>query len=222
MIKKDFLPPIVAAVLLLGTAGCAYEQPFSLPPLTPAAPAASVQLYPYQGYGGYYGAYGNGYRRGFYDGYYGNADPRYAGFGPYPYGYVSPRYPQYVVVQCPDANRDGRCDRKPPKHPGRGDDAGGDPQITPPPSLDDGIHDDGPRRRHANGSAPQARPVTVAPVPSSTRPPAARPPQATAGSSTQPAPARVRQRSADADERPARRPPPSPRSSSDESRSAPP
>jgi hypothetical protein len=158
---------LVGTAVLAALAGCAYQDPFALPGLPPAGTSSSVQVYPGSGYGGGYGSsYGGGYGYGYgypnaYPSRYGYADPYYAGQGAYPYGYYRypyNSYPQYIVVPCPDNNRDGRCDGKPPKdrnhdHQGHGDgnhDGNGD-----------GDRDDTPvRPRDVQGVGPGLGPHT--------------------------------------------------------------
>jgi hypothetical protein len=126
---------LVGTAVLAAMAGCASQESFGLPELTPPRSAAPhVQVYPGYGYGyGYGNGYGVGGSYGYPNGYppgYGFADPFYAAQGMYPYGYYrNPynSYPQYVVVPCADGNNDGRCDRKPPKdrdHHGNGGQGG--------------------------------------------------------------------------------------------------
>ncbi|MGI9245929.1 MAG: hypothetical protein ACR2I8_04395 [Steroidobacteraceae bacterium] len=123
------LLPVAAAL-----AGCAYQEPLSLPPL--GAPGVQRSA-PYSGYGAYdpyFSVYGS-QRYGYYDPRYGYVyggryDPRYA----YPPGYAYysapglpypiPGYAPYPRgPYCIDANRDGRCDeRQHHKGDGRGDD----------------------------------------------------------------------------------------------------
>ena len=100
---------LVGTAVLAALTGCASQDSFGLPDLTPQGAQPSVQVYP--GYGANYG-YGYGY-----------PVPYYAAQGPYPYAYgygYNPYsryvpYPRYVVVPCADNNRDGRCDSRPPK-----------------------------------------------------------------------------------------------------------
>jgi hypothetical protein len=110
---------LVGTAVLAALAGCAYQQSFGLPELTPPQGVASgVQVYPGQGYGyGVGSGYGYGYPSVYQPGY-GFYDPYYAGQGPYPYDsyrYPYNPYPRYVVVSCADNDGDGRCDGKPPK-----------------------------------------------------------------------------------------------------------
>jgi hypothetical protein len=110
---------LVGTAVLAALAGCAYQQSFDLPELTPPQGVApGVQVYAGQGYGyGAGSAYGYGFP-GIYRPGYNYSDPYYAGRGPYPYDsyrYPYNPYPRYVVVPCADNNDDGRCDRKPPK-----------------------------------------------------------------------------------------------------------
>ena len=81
---------LAGTVVLAALAGCAYQESFSLPDLTPRGAAPGAQVYPSYGYG-----HGTGY--------------------PYGYGYAYSPYPRYVVVPCADSDRDGRCDTRPPK-----------------------------------------------------------------------------------------------------------
>ena len=117
-----------ALVATAGLAGCAYQDPLSLPPLGPAGSASSPA--PYYGHGGgyydpRYGAvypYGRAPQGGYYDPrtghYYVGGYPGYYGPLPYP----PPGYRPYPGVPvCVDANRDGRCDHR----PGNGGGGGG-------------------------------------------------------------------------------------------------
>ncbi len=133
---------LVGAAVLAASAGCASQDSFGLPELTPRGAQPSVQVYP--GYGAGYGyGYGYGYPNGYRPGYgYGYADPYYAAPGPYPYAYgygYDPYlryvpYPRYVVVPCADNNRDGRCDSRPPKdRDHHGDGHSGDPDRDDQP-----------------------------------------------------------------------------------------
>lgn len=118
---------LVGTALLATLAGCAYQDPFGLPELTPRGSSPTVQVHPYYGSG-----YGYGYPYGYRPGYgYGYASPNYAAQGPYPYaygyGYGYNPYPRYVVVPCADGNRDGHCDSRPSKdHEHQGGDHDGD------------------------------------------------------------------------------------------------
>jgi hypothetical protein len=113
--SSSLLAVVVAAA---GLAGCAYQDPFSLPPLgSPGSGASSGS--PYYGYsGGYYDPRYRSYdpRYGLYSSY--SYDPRLAYYygGGYP-GYYGPlpypapgHYPYPRAPYCLDANRDGRCD----------------------------------------------------------------------------------------------------------------
>lgn len=156
----------------LSVAGCAYQPPFTPPALgTYGGSGAGIESSPYYGYG-----YGSSYpyQPGYND--YGAIDPRYAQgmAGPYPYGYGYQPYPRYVVVPCPDNNRDGRCDRR---HDGA-DDAG---DHNTPGNHDgnhggshDGDHDtdhdrpqhDNPRPRDRDGNGgPHLNRSDAVPVP---------------------------------------------------------
>jgi hypothetical protein len=106
---------LVGAAVLAASAGCAYQESFDLPDLTPRGAGPGAQVYPGYGYG--YGAgYPSHYQPGYGNGY-GYANPWYAAQGPYPYGYgyAYNQYPRYLVVPCADSNRDGHCDTQPPK-----------------------------------------------------------------------------------------------------------
>lgn len=97
------LKALVAAAVLAGAAGCAYQDPLHLP-----------DPYPRQRLGGYgyYDPYYGGGSSGYYSRYYGyGSDPYYYDRVAPAYGYYYP-YPRYPLVYCVDANRDGRCDRK--------------------------------------------------------------------------------------------------------------
>jgi hypothetical protein len=146
---------LVGAAVLAALAGCAVQQsPFALPELTPQGASPGVQVYPGYGYGNGYGyGYGSGY--GYPGGYqpgYSFVDPYYAGQGPYPYGSYRYAYPRYVFVPCPDNNRDGRCDKSPPKdhehhdNDGHHGDHDRDDRPVPP--------------RYARGAAPDAESST--------------------------------------------------------------
>lgn len=156
---------LAGTAVLAALAGCAYQESFGLPDLTPRSAAPGAQVYPSYGYG-----YGSGYPYGYQPGYrsvYGYANPYYAAQGPYPYGYgyAYNTYPRYLVVPCADGNRDGHCDTQPPKQ--RRDrnphDHDNDDQPAPPRHGDSG---DRPRVRNGNGRdvTPNAQPRTV-PVP---------------------------------------------------------
>ncbi len=159
------------ATALAGTAvlaafgGCAYQESFGLPDLTPRSAAPGAQVYPSYGYG--YG-YGTGYPYGYQPGYggvYGYANPYYSAQGPYAYGHAYNAYPRYLVVPCADGNHDGHCDTQPPK-PRHGripdghdvDDHPGQPQYGDPGER--------PRERNRDGRdvAPNAQQRAV-PVP---------------------------------------------------------
>jgi len=106
---------LAGIAVLAATAGCAYQESFGLPDLTPRGAAPGAQVYPSYGFG-----YGTGYPYGYQPGYgsvYGYANPYYAMQGPYPYGYgyAYHTYPRVLVVPCADGNRDGHCDTQPPK-----------------------------------------------------------------------------------------------------------
>ncbi|MCX7053510.1 MAG: hypothetical protein NTU56_04770 [Proteobacteria bacterium] len=106
---------MVGAVLLTALAGCAGQDPFRLPDLTPRGAGPGAQVYPSYGYD--YGAgYPSRYQPGYGNGY-GYANPWYSAQGPYPYGYgyAYNQYPRYILVPCADSNGDGRCDTRPPK-----------------------------------------------------------------------------------------------------------
>ena len=106
---------LAGTAVLAALAGCAYQESFGLPDLTPRSAAPGAQVYPSYGYG--YG-YGTGYPYGYQPGYggvYGYANPYYSAQGPYAYGYAYNPYPRYLVVPCADGNHDGHCDTQPPK-----------------------------------------------------------------------------------------------------------
>ena len=140
---------LVGAAVLAALAGCASQDPFGLPELTPRGTSPTVQVYPSYGSGYGYG-YGYGYPYGYQPGHgYGYPDPYHVAQGPYPYAYgyrygYNP-YPRYVVVPCADNNRDGRCDSRPPQdHEHQGDGHHGDHD-----------RDDQPvRQRDAHGVVP--------------------------------------------------------------------
>lgn len=125
---------LVGTAVLAALTGCASQDSFGLPDLTPHGAQPGVQVYP--GYGANYG-YGYGYSNGYRPGYgYGYPDHNYAAPGPYPYayGYGYDPYPRYVVVRCADNNRDGRCDSRPPKDRDQhGDGHNGDPDRDDQP-----------------------------------------------------------------------------------------
>lgn len=137
---------LAAIAALAALAGCAYQDPFGLPDLTPQGAQPSVQVYPGYGYG-----YGTGYPNG-YPLAYGYGDPYYAGQGPYPhaygYGYAYGPSPRYNVVPCADNNRDGRCDTRPPKKHHERDQDGGDHDGDDRPAR--------PRRDY-HGEVPRVR-----------------------------------------------------------------
>jgi len=135
---------LVGTAALAALAGCASQDPFGLPDLTPQGAQPSVQVYPGYGYG-----YGTGYPNG-YPLAYGYGNPYYAAQGPYPYerGYAYHPNPLYIAVPCADGNRDGRCDTQPPKKHHDRDQDGGDHDV-----------DEVPVRPHRNdrGEAPRVR-----------------------------------------------------------------
>ena len=110
---------LAGTAVLAALAGCAYQESFGLPDLTPRSAAPGAQVYPSYGYDH---GYGTGYPYSYQPGYgnvYGYANPYYSAQGPYPYGYgyghaYNP-YPRYLVVPCADGNHDGHCDTQPPK-----------------------------------------------------------------------------------------------------------
>jgi hypothetical protein len=112
---------LAGIVVLAASAGCAYQDPFSLPDLTPRGAAPSAQVYPSYGFDFGYGyGHGGGYPNVYQPGYgysYGYANHYYAAQGLYPYGYGYPYNPgpRYVVVPCAESDRNGRCDAPPPK-----------------------------------------------------------------------------------------------------------
>lgn len=122
----------IPAIALL--AGCVLQDPFGLPPLgSGPASSASSSFYYGSGYGAYdprYGYYGSryGYPAYRYDPLLGYATPGYAYYYGPGYGYYRP-YPRGPY--CVDANRDGRCDTRPPRDddqpPGGGNAGGGNP-----------------------------------------------------------------------------------------------
>jgi hypothetical protein len=185
---------LVGTTVLAALAGCAYQESFGLPELTPQGASAGVQVYPGYGYG--YG-YGSGYGYpGSYQLGYGNVDPFYAGQGPYPYGsyrYPYNAYPRYVVVSCPDNNRDGRCDKSPPKdrdhhgNDGQGGNHDRDDRPVPPRYARGAVPDVEPdtrpenrqraRREVAPVAQPQAAPVAQQPARVRPEPRRATPPE---------------------------------------------
>jgi hypothetical protein len=170
---------LIGAAALAALAGCAYQDAFDLPNLTPRGTPPGAQVYPGYGYGYGYGAgYPNAYQPGYGYGYgYGYADPYYAAQGPYPYGYGYAYDPimRYILVPCADRNRDGRCDSRPPKQrrdrDQHGHDNGSDElPVRPRP----GHHGEVTRVRDGNGRnvAPAVQ-QRAAPVPATVRQPPA-------------------------------------------------
>lgn len=159
----------VGTVVLAALTGCAYQQSFGLPELTPRGASPGAQVYPSYGYG--YG-YGAGYPGAYPSGYgnvYGYASPYYAAQGPYPYsyGYAYDAIPRYLVVPCADNNRDGRCDTRPPRnHHDRDQHDHDDDDAGRPAQPRDGDHGEEPRVRN--------RGRAVAPTTQQTSVPAAR------------------------------------------------
>ena len=157
---------LAGTAVLAALAGCAHQESFGLPDLTPRGAAPGVQVYPSYGYG-----YGTGYPVGYQPGYgnvYDYANPYYVAQGPYPYGYgygyaYNP-YPRYVVVPCADSNRDGHCDRQPPKQRHDRDPRGHD-NDDPPAQPHRGNRGEVPRLRNGNDRDvslnPQQRAVPV-------------------------------------------------------------
>lgn len=161
---------LAGTTVLAVSAGCAYQESFGLPDLTPRGAAPGARAYPSYGYG--YG-YGTGYPNGYQPGYgdvYGHGNPYYAMQGPYPYGYgyAYGTYPRYIVVPCADGNRDGRCDTRPPKRRHDRDPRGHDNDDLP--IQPDGDRGERPRVRNGNGrdvasnAQPQAAPVRQQPA----------------------------------------------------------
>jgi hypothetical protein len=173
---------LAGTAALATLAGCASQDPFGLPELTPQGAPPGIYGYPAYGYGPGAG-YPNDYRLR-YDAW---GNPYYAAQGPYPYGYgygygygyAYDRNPRYVFVPCADDNRDGRCDTRPPKKHGEQDHDGGDRDV-----------DEVPVRPYRNdrGEAPRVRDragrevvptdqqrAMPAPAPSTRPPPPARP-----------------------------------------------
>ena len=190
---------LAGTAVLAALAGCAYQEPFGLPGLTPRGAPSSVQVYANYGTGYGYGyGYPNGYRPGYV---YGYADPYYAAQGPYPYAYgygsgYNP-YPRYVVVPCADNNRDGRCDRRPPKNQGhQGDGDNGDHDRDDQPARHRDARGVVPRvgNGESQGIAPAARsrtspePATMVQKPARVQP---EPRRATAPDATSPRGPRV-------------------------------
>jgi hypothetical protein len=109
---------LIVAAALAGLAGCAYQDPYRVTdPFKSGGGWASggygyspYGYYPYGGFSSYYG--------------FGMTDPFYYRYGYPAYGYY--RYPYPPVQYCLDANRDGRCDRRPTKHDDDGDADDGD------------------------------------------------------------------------------------------------
>ncbi|HWJ07116.1 MAG TPA: hypothetical protein VNS57_15180 [Steroidobacteraceae bacterium] len=187
---------VIPALALLG--GCVLD-PFGLPSLGsgPASSAPSPFYYG-SGYGAYdprYGYYGYGSRYGYpayrYDPLLGYATPGYGYYYGPGYGYYRP-YPRGPY--CVDANRDGRCDTRPPRdddhgQPPGGGNAGGDTPGGGSPgggSAGGGPHDgrDGLGRNPIRRLRDIDRPVPagavrtpVSPAPQQQAPPA-RPPGA--------------------------------------------
>jgi hypothetical protein len=174
---------LAAVAAAAGLAGCAYQDPLSLPPLGSAGSGASSGS-PYYGYsgGGYYdpryrsydpryglyssyGYYGGGY----YDprvGYYGGGYPGY--YGPLPYpppGY----YPYPRGPYCMDANRDGRCDQRGDGHAdgngGHGNGNGGQgPRSDPKRDPFEQVKEVTRRAERSGASAATPTPAVMAPV----------------------------------------------------------
>ena len=164
---------LAGTAVLAAMTGCAYQESFGLPDLTPRGAAPGAQVYPSYGYG-YGTGYPYGYQQGF-GGVYGYANPYYAAQGPYPYGYghtYSP-YPRYVVVPCADSDRDGRCDTRPPKQRHDRDPRGHDIDA-PAAQRHRGDRGEVPRVRNGDGrvvtpsaqrqAVPVAAPVLQQPV----------------------------------------------------------
>ena len=168
---------LIGAAAFAALAGCAYQESFGLPDLTPSGAAPGAQVHPGYGYGFGYG-YGTGYPGTYQPGYgnaYGYASPYYRAQGPYPYGYgyAYEPIPRYILVACPDSNRDGRCDSRPPKqHHGRDphdhDDGSDQLPARPRPGHDGEV----PRARDGDNVAPAAQQRAV-PVPATVRQPPA-------------------------------------------------
>lgn len=179
---------LAGTAVLAAAAGCAHQEPFGLPDLTPRGAVPGAQALPGYGYG-----YGGGYPYGYQPGYgnlYGYANPWYGVQGPYPYGYVygyghgygyaySP-YPRPIVVPCADNDRDGRCDTRPPKKHREQDQDGGDRNVNVDAPVRPYRNDRGEapwvRDRTEREAAPTAqRRAMPAPVPSTQPPSQARP-----------------------------------------------
>jgi len=155
---------LAGTAVLAASAGCAYQESFGLPDLTPRGAAPGAQVYPSYGYG-----YGTGYSNGYQPGYgnvYGYGNPYYDMQGPYPYGYgyAYNTYPRYLVVPCADGDRDGHCDTQPPKQRHDRDPRGHD-NDDHPVQPQHGDRGEVPRVRNGNGRdvTPNAQPQ-VAPV----------------------------------------------------------
>jgi len=96
------LPAIAVAAVL---AGCAYQDPFSLPTLGSPGAQHGTSTTVYYGYGPY-PRYGYGYGYNPYSTY-----PYYYGSEYLAHPYAPPAYVPYPSgPYCRDANRDGRCD----------------------------------------------------------------------------------------------------------------
>ncbi len=188
--NRSVASALVGTAVLAALAGCAYQQSFGLPELTPPQGVApAVQVYPGQGYG--YGAgsgygYGYGYPNVYQPGY-GFYDPYYAGQGQYPYDsyrYPYDPYPRYVVVPCAENDGNGRCDRKPPKdrdhdgNDGQGGNHDRDDRPVPPRYARRDAPDAGSNSGHRTRRdvAPVVRPQsTPAPAPVVKQPARVRP-----------------------------------------------
>ncbi len=105
---------LIVVAALASLAGCAYQDPYRVSdPFKSngggwASGGYGYSPYGYSPYGGFSSYYG-----------YGMADPFYYRYGYPTYGYY--RYPYPPVQYCLDANRDGRCDRRPTNHDDDGD-----------------------------------------------------------------------------------------------------
>jgi hypothetical protein len=178
---------VLAGTAALATlAGCASQDPFGLPDLTPTGGQPGIYGYPAYGYGP-----GTGYPNGYLLGYDAYGNPYYTAPGPYPYGYgygygygyshgyAYDRHPRYIPVPCADDNRDGRCDTRPPKKHRQQDHDGGDhdvDEVPVRPRRND--YGEVPRVRDRAGRelAPAAQPRAVpAPAPMTQPPSQARP-----------------------------------------------
>jgi hypothetical protein len=127
---RDVLRALPAVAIAAVLTGCAYQDPFSLPPL--GAPGVqqgpSTTLYyghgPYPRYGYGYG-YGYNYNPYTYYPYYYGSGYRYgSGYGAQPYPPTA-YLPYPGGPYCRDANRDGRCDAQsspPERNPQQGAD----------------------------------------------------------------------------------------------------